>query len=298
MISSPVAPSATGWPAAVDDREVPAVERQPDPHRALAGELGAAGDDGGLGRAVGVPDLAARAPPAGRPARAGTASPPMISSRTPASDSGGHSATRVGTVETTVTSFATSHGPTSMPLLTSARGAGTRQRAVPPGQPHLLAAGVEGHREPGHHPVADPQRIGLQEHPRLGVDERRRAAVGDRDALRRTGRAGGEDHPRVVVRGRAPRRSRGGPSRRIDHGLVVADDRGHVRLVEDQPGALVGVVDVDGDVRRAGRAGCRGSRRRGRWCPLLTRTPTLSPRPTPCALSSAASSSAASASSA
>ena len=42
-----------------------------------------------------------------------------------------------------------------MPLLTSARGAGTRQRAVPPGQPHLLAARVEGDRQPGHHPVAD-----------------------------------------------------------------------------------------------------------------------------------------------
>ena len=51
----------------------------------------------------------------------------MISRRTSASDSMGQSATSVGTVDTTVTSFATSHGPTSMPLFTSARGAGTRQ---------------------------------------------------------------------------------------------------------------------------------------------------------------------------
>ena len=51
----------------------------------------------------------------------------MISSRTSASDSVGQSATRVGTVDTTVTSLATSHGPTSIPLLTRARGAGTRQ---------------------------------------------------------------------------------------------------------------------------------------------------------------------------
>ena len=51
----------------------------------------------------------------------------MISRRTSASDSIGQSATSVGTVETTVTSLATSQGPTSMPLLTSARGAGTRQ---------------------------------------------------------------------------------------------------------------------------------------------------------------------------
>ena len=51
----------------------------------------------------------------------------MISSRTLASDSAGHRATSVGTVETTVIAFATSHGPTSTPLRTSARGAGTRQ---------------------------------------------------------------------------------------------------------------------------------------------------------------------------
>ena len=51
----------------------------------------------------------------------------MMSRRTRVSDSGGHSATSVGTVETTVTALATSHGPTSMPLRTRARGAGTRQ---------------------------------------------------------------------------------------------------------------------------------------------------------------------------
>jgi len=45
-------------PLRVDDGEVPAVERQPDAHRWLAGEPGAARDDGGLGGAVGVPDLA------------------------------------------------------------------------------------------------------------------------------------------------------------------------------------------------------------------------------------------------
>src|SRR5689334_4003698 len=51
----------------------------------------------------------------------------MISSRTRSNDFVGHSDTRVGTVETTVTSLATSHGPTSTPLRTSDRGAGTRQ---------------------------------------------------------------------------------------------------------------------------------------------------------------------------
>ena len=70
-------------PLGIDHGEVPAVERQPDPDRPLAGQLGTAGDDGGLGRAVGVPHLAPRARPAGRASSGGHASPPMISSRTP-----------------------------------------------------------------------------------------------------------------------------------------------------------------------------------------------------------------------
>ena len=51
----------------------------------------------------------------------------MINSRTWDNAVGGHSATSVGTVETTVMSLATSQGPTSTPLRTSDRGAGTRQ---------------------------------------------------------------------------------------------------------------------------------------------------------------------------
>ena len=48
-----------------------------------------------------------------------------------------------------------------------------------------------------------------------------------------------------AARGTAPR------LRSLD-GQVVADDRGHRRLAEDQAGALVGVVGVDRDVRRPG----------------------------------------------
>ena len=51
----------------------------------------------------------------------------MIRSRTFSRLAGGQSATRVGTVDTTVIELATSHGPTSTPLRTSERGAGTRQ---------------------------------------------------------------------------------------------------------------------------------------------------------------------------
>ena len=50
----------------------------------------------------------------------------MMSRRTRSSELGGHSDTRVGTVETMVISLATSHGPTSTPERTSERGAGTR----------------------------------------------------------------------------------------------------------------------------------------------------------------------------
>ena len=49
-----------------------------------------------------------------------------MSRRTRSSASTGHRATSVGTVDTTVTPLATSHGPRSIPLRTSERGAGTR----------------------------------------------------------------------------------------------------------------------------------------------------------------------------
>ena len=58
MISSPVLALRHRVALGVDDREVPAVQRQPDPHRVGAVEHGAAGHDRRLRRAVGVPDLA------------------------------------------------------------------------------------------------------------------------------------------------------------------------------------------------------------------------------------------------
>ena len=51
--------------------------------------------------------------------------PPRVRSRTPSRRAGGHSAASVGTVETTVMRCASSHGPRSTPVRTSARGAGT-----------------------------------------------------------------------------------------------------------------------------------------------------------------------------
>ena len=106
-----------------------------------------------------------------------------------------------------------------MPLRTSERGRGHQAGAVPPGQPHLLAGGVERHRQPGQHPVAGPDRVVLQEHPGLGVDERGGVAVGDRDALGGAGGAGREDDPGVV----AAQRRAGAPAAR---GAGAADQAG------------------------------------------------------------------------
>jgi len=126
MMSSPTSPEPTGRGGSIHHRQIPAIERQPDAHRRLAVEKSRAGDHRGLGGAVGVPDLAALdRQPGGQ--LGGQASPPKISSRTFSSDSGGHNAASVGTVDTTVMPRAVNHGPRSTPLRTRERGAGTRQ---------------------------------------------------------------------------------------------------------------------------------------------------------------------------
>ena len=59
-------PERHRYAVGVDDREIPAVQREADPDRPLLGESRPAGDDGGLGRAVGVPHLAPVADQSGR----------------------------------------------------------------------------------------------------------------------------------------------------------------------------------------------------------------------------------------
>ena len=158
-----------------------------------------AGDDGGLGGAVGVPDLAARRPRAARASSGGQASPPKMSSRTWSRASSGHSAASVGTVDTTVIRCATSHGPRSMPVRTSARGAGTRQ--APCRQASHISSQDASNATDSPASTRSPGPIGssAQEQRGLGVDERGRRAVGDGDALGHPGGAGGEDDPGVVV---------------------------------------------------------------------------------------------------
>ena len=164
-------------------------------------------------------------------------------------------------------SLATSHGPTSTPLRTSERGAGTRQ------PPCAQASHISSHEaskatdSPAITRSPVPSGRVLEEHPRLGVDERGGGAVRDRDPLRRPGRPGGEDHPGVVVRGRVgvgAAGARGRPRSAIARSLpTTAATRG---LGEDEPGPLVGVLGVDRDVGGAGHEDARRSRRRGRRC--------------------------------
>ena len=141
--------------------------------------------------------------------------------------------------------------------------------AVPPGEPHLLARGVERDRQAGEHPVSRPDRVGLQEQPGLGVDERRGRAVRDRDALRRPRRARREDDPRIVV-GRRRRRDRRRMRARVRrptleqawargirrsivarHEAGARDHAADGGLAEHKRGPLVGIVGIDGDVGRA-----------------------------------------------
>ena len=257
MTSSPTSPIDARLALFVDHRQIPAVQRQPDAHRALAVQPRRARHHRGLGRAVGVPHLAAvDGESFGQLRRAGLA----------AEDQQPHRLERLGGPQRGQRRHRRDDGDVAGHQPRAEVHAAAHQRArrghqagaVPPGQPHLLAGRVERHRQSGEHPVAGPDRVVLQEHPRLGVDERGGAAVADRDALRGAGGSGGEDDPRVVAtqrRPRAPSPRRAGPA---DQALL-GDDRDHLGLAEHQLGPLVGVVGVD---RHVGGAG--GERRQDR----------------------------------
>lgn len=174
----------------------------------------------------------------------------MMSNRTRSREEAGQSATRVGTVETTVMSLATSQGPTSTPDRTSERGR-NQGRPVGPGQPHFLTAGVEGDRQPRHHPVLWTDRVVLQKHPSFRVHEGCGVAVRHRHPLGGAGRSRGEDDPGVVVRRRPLPRKPPRPALTQADAQVIAEDCRHAGLGEDHPGPLVRVVGVHGHIGRA-----------------------------------------------
>ena len=244
---------AGGDPVArtVDHREVPAVQGEADPHGRLTREPRPTGDDGRLGRPVGVPHLAFGG---------GEARPDLGRARLPTQDQQAHVVQGAGWPQRHERRHGRDHGdvvrdqprPEVHPGAHEGAWGRDEAGAVPPGQPHLLAARVERHRQPGHDTVPGPDGLVLQEHPCLRVDEGRRTAMAHRDALGRAGGAGREDDPGVVAQVRVLHRG-GRPvtGAGADH-QVPRDDGGHAGLVEDQPGALVGVVVVDRHVRGTG----------------------------------------------
>ena len=195
-----------------------------------------------------------------------------MSSRTFSSAAIGHIAASVGTVETTRDRLADE--PRGEILARPHEGPWRRHeaRTVTPGEPHLLAGGVEGHGQSREHPVAGTEGRILEEYARFGIHERGGRAVAHRDALRHSGRARREDDPRVIVDRRRRDHDqcvRAGMRRRAieersgcgirfrliarDVLAVAGDHAAHLRLAEDQARPLVGVVGVHRDVGRAGR---------------------------------------------
>lgn len=129
--------------------------------------------------------------------------------------------------------------------------AGSRHqtRAMAPGQPHLFARGVEGHREAGKHPVLGADGFGLEEEPGFGVHERGGRTVLDGHTLGSAGGARSENDPRIIVQPRSCRigerfaRSIGKPDVQ-----PRTDDCRHFGLPEHQACPFLGIVGVDGHV--------------------------------------------------
>ncbi len=169
----------------------------------------------------------------------------MISRRTAASDSVGQRATRVGTVETTVTSLATSQGPTSMPLRTSERGAGTRQ------PPCAQASHISSHDASK---ATERPAITRSCGPSGASCRNMRDSASTNAAAERCETAtpfGLPVEPDVKMTqasssgsGRLGLARHAAGSTGCD-GQVVADQHRDVGLVEDQPGPLVRVVGID-----------------------------------------------------
>ena len=176
----------------------------------------------------------------------------MISRRTRSSDSVGQSETSVGTVETTVTSLATSHGPTSTPLRTRERGAGTRQ-------PPCAQASHISSQEASN--ATESPAITRSVSPSGASWRNIRDSASTNAAADRCETAtpfGVPVEPEVKMiqassdgSGSSGRQRHSGAPAVGDH-QVLADDGCDVGLAEHQPGPFVGVVGVDRDVRRAG----------------------------------------------
>ena len=174
----------------------------------------------------------------------------MISRRTASSDSVGHNATSVGTVETTVTSLATSHGPTSTPLRTSDRGAGTRQ------PPCAQASHISSHEaSKATERPAITRSVGPSGSPWRNIrDSASTNAAADRCETATPFGVPVEPDVKMIhasspgpgsASSRGPPRPPNGP---VGDDEAVADHSSDGGLPEDEPRALVGIVRVDRDV--------------------------------------------------
>jgi hypothetical protein len=128
---------------------------------------------------------------------------------------------------------------------------------VPPGEPHLLARGVERDRQPRQHAVAGP----------IGSSARNRRASASTNAAAEpwlTATPFGVPVEPDVKMIHASSSGPGVPGRAdrcacVGQGSVVAEHRAHPGLAEHELGPLVRVVGVDGHVR-----GARGEDREDR----------------------------------
>ncbi len=227
----------------IDDRELPAPQRLADRHRRAGLEPNRGGYDGCLGRAVGIPQLAAR----------GQALDQVLGARLAAENQQPDVRQRVVVPDPRQRGDGRDHRD---PVLLQPRAeldAGAHERAwrrdeggaVRPREPHLLAARVERDGQARKHAVLGkyvPQIV-------LGPDERRRGPMLHGHALGLPGRTRREDDPRVVVWGRTPDAAAGGSApghleRLTDHGAYAG-------VGEDLLGAGVGIVGVDRHICRA-----------------------------------------------
>ena len=257
-----------GLPLPVHDRECPAVQRQADTDGAIAAERRSASHDGRLGRAVRVPHFATLGrETCGKLGRAGLTAEDeqahvLDGIRRPHRGQRRHRRHNRDALaqQPRREVFARAHERARR---------GHETCAVPPRQPHLFTRGIERDRQAREHAVVRPQGRLLEEDARFRVDECCRRAVRHRDALGHARRARGEDDPRVIL----GRRRRHGDDR-VCRGVrriareqrrselvlgvgcrhVLAgprDDTANVGFAEDQPRTLVGIIGVDGHVRRA-----------------------------------------------